>query len=185
MADDTSPINGSYVGSDGTLHNLDGGAGLEPCEANRYMSPFYGVFIGSDGQEHGLEEISGGGNSGGGLPTGTTTDAIPEGSDNLYYTQDRVNEQIQSANLAKRSQLLSLTLLASDWSENTQSVYDDTIDIAMNGIVLLAQTVTSDQYTAWTNAQIVITGQDEGMMTFTAFGTVPSVDVQISVILLG
>jgi hypothetical protein len=66
MTDNAQPFNGNYIGSDGQLHNLDGGAGSEPCKGNRYMAPFYGVFIGSDGEPIGLEQALAGSGDGGG-----------------------------------------------------------------------------------------------------------------------
>jgi hypothetical protein len=64
MSNTPAPINGNYIDSDGQLHNLDGGVGSEPCEANRFMAPFSGQFIGSDGLVHNLSEALGGSSSG-------------------------------------------------------------------------------------------------------------------------
>jgi hypothetical protein len=184
------PFNGNYIDTSGELRNLDGGEGSEPNEINNYMSPFYGVFIGSDGQEHGIEEVLGvgGGSSGGGgggLPADTTTDEIPEGTNNLYYTDTRVDSRIFAANLAAKTLKIPLTLPASGWSNSVVTVPCEYISEELYGVIVLSQSVTQEQFLAWKNGDIVVSGQTEDSMTFTAFGDTPTVDISVEILIFG
>jgi hypothetical protein len=352
--DNQQPFNGNYVGVDGTLHNLDGGAGRAADETNNYMQPFYGVYTGSDGAEHGLEELLGG--DGGSnplldtfahkitaemstrsiydflhtdvgtplaLPAGTlitTTfsqediqefaaitpspsngalsfhsisgqfqivffarrdsrgsvaelcvewyddndgyhssviyDGLADGSgafNNLVdwaqpknYTYlnnsetltptningtyetvkelnlwrkctaqslvdteidlDEVRRSAMNATVSVNANLQSFkmrinhwgmnavktipaTLAGSDWVQDggvyTQSLSDSHIESNSVGLVVLAHDVTGEQYDAWANGKVVVSGQTEGVITVTAFGEAPTIDISIYVLLWG
>jgi hypothetical protein len=179
------PFNGSYIDASGELKNLDGGEGSEPNETNNYMSPFYGVFIGSDGQEHGIEEVLGSGSGGGGLPADTTTDEIPEGANNLYYTNTRIDGQIFAANLASKTLKIPLTLPADDWVDSAVTVPCEYIEEGLYGVVVLSQGITQEQFLAWKNGDVIVSEQTEDSMTFTAYGETPTVDISVEILIFG
>lgn len=70
-------------------------------------------------------------------------------------------------------------LSASGWTGNTQTITVQDVTETSSGRIAPAQTITADQMSALAEANISVTGQDDGSITLTAFGTVPNVDIPI------
>ena len=76
------------------------------------------------------------------------------------------------------------TLLASAWdSSNEQDVTVTGLTAYSNGIVGLPQDITDAEYAAATAASLKVVGQTDDTLTIKAMGTVPSIDIPISVVL--
>lgn len=123
--------------------------------------------------------------------------------DNTNYDIDDMNSvdtTAQSLTSAQRTQArnnidasiapvsVSATATAAGWSNDTPP----TQTIAVNGaatdksvVVGIASSVTSAQYSAAKNAKIVCTAHGTDTITLTAFGTAPTMDIPITVLILG
>jgi hypothetical protein len=75
-------------------------------------------------------------------------------------------------------------LSATGWSGTTIVVTDTEITESRNGLIIASQESTTDQFNAFDAAKLHVTTQGDGSLTITAFGTVPSIDVPIAVLLL-
>ena len=83
---------------------------------------------------------------------------------------------------------LSLTALASGWSNtipSTQTLAATGVAADNNIIVNYGPTITSTQYDALGLARMVCSSQADGYITLTCYGVAPSVDIPISVVILG
>ena len=73
----------------------------------------------------------------------------------------------------------STILLASAWSEGTQTVAVDGVTSGTNGVAYLAQSVTAEQAKVAASAMLHVSAQSDGIVVITAFGSVPDVDIPI------
>lgn len=80
---------------------------------------------------------------------------------------------------------VSATLTASGWTDRKQTLYIPSVKANQNGIASVAQSVTTEQYEAACDAGIYIYEQGEGTVTFMISGKIPTIDIPISIILLG
>lgn len=78
----------------------------------------------------------------------------------------------------------SITLEATNWSNGTQTVIVTGMTASSNGVFGLSQGATSAQHEAYSNAQILVTGQASGTITVTAFGGTPDVDIPCTFIFI-
>lgn len=81
-----------------------------------------------------------------------------------------------------------IILSANDWSNTapyvqTVAVEDVTADI--NGVISIAQNVTTEQLEMVYDAALRISGQADGSITITADGDKPTVDIPLLLILIG
>ena len=76
------------------------------------------------------------------------------------------------------------TLSASAWSGETQTLSIPEIKVASNGIVGLSVTCTKEQRKQARSACLSIIEQRDGTMTIVADGTVPTVDIPLSITIL-
>ncbi|MDD3231652.1 MAG: hypothetical protein PHE09_20960, partial [Oscillospiraceae bacterium] len=93
------------------------------------------------------------------------------------------------ANKAEKSTLTTATISASGWT-GTKVPYSYTLSIAgitatSNQEFLPALDITADQLTALQSANIVDGGQSDGNVTLEAFGTKPTIDIPLRVIVRG
>ena len=79
----------------------------------------------------------------------------------------------------------SITLTAASWSSGSYTIRDSLITATSNQEIIPAPSISADQYKALVKASIVATGQSVGAITIKAFGTVPSIDIPVTVIFRG
>ena len=96
------------------------------------------------------------------------------------------NKAAIASNTAKLSTTAkNITLSASSWSGGTYTISDSLITATSNQEIIPSPSISADQYKALVKASIVATGQSVGSITIKAFGTVPSIDIPITVIFRG
>ena len=86
------------------------------------------------------------------------------------------------------SKALSLTAAAGSWTSATpptQTITATGVTASNNIIVGIASTITSSQYDEAVAAKIVCTGQGTNEITLTCYGTEPTGNIPISVVILG
>lgn len=79
-------------------------------------------------------------------------------------------------------------LLASAWSETspyTQTLIVEGMTATQNGVISIAQNITSEQIEAVCAAEMYISGQADNTLTIMAKGDKPNCDIPVIVILLG
>lgn len=85
---------------------------------------------------------------------------------------------------APPSQSITATLTAAGWADNAQTLTVYGVTATSNGLLRIAQTATTEQFTAWGAALPRITAQAADSITVTIAGTVPTVDIPVEVIIL-
>ena len=96
------------------------------------------------------------------------------------------NKEAIASNTAKLvTTSKNITLSASSWSGGTYTISDSLITATSNQEIIPSPSISADQYKALVKASIVATGQSVGSITIKAFGTVPSIDIPITVIFRG
>ena len=85
---------------------------------------------------------------------------------------------------ATPAQTAQATLLASGWAGNAQTLTVSGVTATSNGLLRIAQTATTEQFTAWGAALPRITAQAADSITVTIAGAVPTVDIPVEVIIL-
>ena len=89
---------------------------------------------------------------------------------------------------ATTSSVLTLTASSSSWSNTTpptQTITATGVTASNNIVVGIAKTATSAQYTAAAKAQLLCTAQAANSITLTCYGTKPTVNIPISVMIVG
>lgn len=89
------------------------------------------------------------------------------------------------ANKAGKSTAVNTTISASGWSENTYILAVNGVTTTTNQEIIPAITITPEQLEALQSANIQDGGQANGSITLKAFGTVPTIDIPIRVIVRG
>lgn len=79
----------------------------------------------------------------------------------------------------------NITLTAAGWSGGQQTVAVDGVTADSNGLASLPQNFTGVQYEAVVAAEMFVSGQAAGEITFSANGEVPQIDIPVVVILFG
>ncbi len=82
------------------------------------------------------------------------------------------------------SRHVEASLAPSAWSGNTQRISVPGLTSGHNGVAAFSQSISPEQYLAAVNAQLRITRQENGYLTVTAFGGIPSVSVPLDIVLL-
>lgn len=85
----------------------------------------------------------------------------------------------------EESAAVSATLLASGWVDGKQTLAIDGLESDTNGMIGVAQDITNAQMESAKTAELSVSGQGAGTLTISAFGTVPTVDIPVVMILLG
>lgn len=94
----------------------------------------------------------------------------------------------KASDFAASSTALSLTLASGSWSSATpptQSVTATGVTASNNIIVGIDSTATAAEYAAIMQAQLLCTAQASNSITITCYGTKPTVNIPISVAILG
>ena len=81
--------------------------------------------------------------------------------------------------VTEHSKHVEAVLAPSAWSGNTQRVAVPGLTSGHNGIAAFSQSISPEQYVAAVNAQLRVTGQENGYLTITAYGVVPSASIPI------
>ena len=112
----------------------------------------------------------------------------------VYVSVETFNEAIDEVkddlkNYSKVSAELSLTILASGWT-GTEAPYTNTISVTgatgdNNIEVIVPPTATADEITAFVSAMILNGTQANGSITLNCWGTVPEIDLPVTVIVRG
>ena len=114
------------------------------------------------------------------VTTSTTTDITGI----LKGTGAAIAQAVSGTDYAPPSQSITATLTAAGWSDNAQTLTVSGVTATSNGLLRIAQTATTEQFTAWGAALPRITAQAAGSITVTIAGTVPTVDIPVEVIIL-
>lgn len=80
---------------------------------------------------------------------------------------------------------VAVTLTVDGWSNGSQSVAVEGLGAGKNGVIGLAQNITKEQRDAAIDAELYIRSQNGGTLVIGAYGTVPVVDVPLSILLIG
>lgn len=120
--------------------------------------------------------------------TAYSTEGDPFGATDINATNQAVN--VNAANVSALQQTIktttkNITLTAASWSNVSYTISDSLITASSIQEIIPATNISFDQYKALVKASIVATGQSVGSITIKAFGTVPSIDIPITVIFRG
>ena len=91
----------------------------------------------------------------------------------------------QAEYFAPKSTSVNVTLTAVGWSGNAQTVSVSGLGATQNGVVGIAATATQPQREAARAALLSVTAQAAGSLTITADGDKPSVNIPLTVTLMG
>lgn len=83
------------------------------------------------------------------------------------------------------SKSVDAILLASDWNGGQQTISIDGLKADQNGVAALPQVFSTAQYEATIAAEIYVSGQAAGSLTFACMGDTPQIDIPVVIILLG
>ena len=83
------------------------------------------------------------------------------------------------------SNSVEVTLLASGWNNRQQAVSVEGLKANQNGIASLPQNYSVAVYEAAVAAQLFVSAQRDGTLTFSYNGDMPKIDIPILVVLLG
>lgn len=106
-----------------------------------------------------------------------------DSEDNGVQRRIRINGS-GSSGTSTASIIINAILLADSWTNKEQTVSINGIASASNGIVGIAQNITSVQYEAARTAMMHIISQSTNSVTIRADGEVPSCDIPIVIIVL-
>lgn len=90
-----------------------------------------------------------------------------------------INEELP--NKANKSTSVTVTLAASSWSDNTQTVTVTGVTAANNVVVSPSG---RDSTETWADGEVLCTSQGSNTLTFTCT-TTPTADITVSVVILG
>lgn len=85
---------------------------------------------------------------------------------------------------APPSQSITATLTSTEWADNAQTLTVSGVTATSNGLLRIAQSAATEQFTAWGAALPRITAQAADSITVTISGTVPTVDIPVEVVIL-
>ena len=120
--------------------------------------------------------------------TAYSTEGDTFGATDINATNQAVNAN--STNISALQQTIktttkNITLTAASWSSGSYTISDGLITASSIQEIIPATNISVDQYKALVKASIVATGQSVGSITIKAFGTVPSIDIPVTVIFRG
>lgn len=120
--------------------------------------------------------------------TAYSTEGDVFGAADINATNQAVNAN--STNISALQQTIktttkNITLTAASWSGGSYTISDSLITASSIQEIIPAPSISADQYKALVKASIVATGQSVGSITIKAFGTVPSINIPVTVIFRG
>lgn len=98
------------------------------------------------------------------------------------YTKSEIDSALNEK--SDVSETVTVTLQADGWSDGIQTVAVPGLSQSQNGFASTPQNITSEQYEAITSAQLIITGQSDGALTFCAKGDTPVIDLPVVIIMI-
>lgn len=114
----------------------------------------------------------------------------------VYYTEDDGGVYLDTVSNGKQARkklntgssgvgvnVIDMTLLASTWENNSQTVTVDGVSETSNGIVGLAQNMDNDTLEAAKAAGLTLVEQSDNTMSFSASGVVPTCDIPVVLVL--
>ena len=116
----------------------------------------------------------------------TDNDGAVDRADEADHAQnaDKLGGKLPSE-YAPKSTVYPATLELTNWSGDNPYTYTLSvpgITAASNGDIRIAQTATDEQWSAFGEAQIRVTGQSVNTLTLTAIGEAPVIDIPVEVI---
>lgn len=120
--------------------------------------------------------------------TAYSTEGDTFGATDINATNQAVNANsngISALQQTIKTTTKNITLTAASWSNGSYTISDSLITASSIQEIIPATNISADQYKALVKASIVATGQSVGSITIKAFGTVPSIDIPITVIFRG
>lgn len=120
--------------------------------------------------------------------TAYSTEGDVFGAADINATNQAVNANsngISALQQTIKTTAKQITLTAASWSSGSYTIRDTLITATSNQEIIPAPSISADQYKALVKASIVATGQSVGSITIKAFGTVPSINIPITVIFRG
>ena len=110
---------------------------------------------------------------------------------NAYFEQNPINVQNEIETYLGSNPItttIDMTLNAVSWSGSAapyqQLLTNDAFASASDGIANLSSLCSDAQYTAAANARMIISAQNGNSITISAYGTKPTVDIPITIILI-
>lgn len=107
-----------------------------------------------------------------------------DSEDNGTQRRIRINP-VQQAGEEANFLVVTASLRASDWQNGSQVLQVPQVTSHSNGMIGMPQNVTSEQVTVAKAAGLYISGQGEGVLTISAFGKVPQIDIPVSLLIDG
>lgn len=104
--------------------------------------------------------------------------------DGKFYIDSEINGEQKRTQINKVSSSVQATLTASAWASKKQTVQISGMKATSEGIIGVAQTISSSALTAAKNAEMYIESQANGSITIAAAGDTPSVDIPVVVTIL-
>lgn len=117
-------------------------------------------------------------------PNEVTTSTATTITGILKGTGAAIAQAVSGTDYAPPSQSITATLTSTGWADNAQTLTVSGVTANSNGLLRIAQTATTEQFTAWGAALPRITAQAADSITVTISGTVPTVDIPVEVIIL-
>lgn len=120
--------------------------------------------------------------------TAYSTEGDPFGATDINATNTAVNsnsDNISALQQTIKTTAKQITLTAASWSSGSYTISDSLITASSIQEIIPATSISADQYKALVKASIVATGQSVGAITIKAFGTVPSIDIPVTIIFRG
>lgn len=111
----------------------------------------------------------------------TTLSAFLDNLKTLFATKADLNESVESV----KSNIIHITLSANDWADGAQTISISGLGATQNGSIDIANSATMDQHTEARNARMTITAQDAGSLTIKANGVVPTIDIPVTITMIG
>ena len=104
------------------------------------------------------------------------------------YSQLPFDDEEMLTALAEKcdaSNAVTATLTAAGWASGQQTLAISGLGATQNGVIGLSQSITDEQLSAASEAEIVYLWSSSGSVTIAANGSVPTCDIPVVVILLG
>ena len=117
-------------------------------------------------------------------PNQVTTSTATDITGILKGTGAAIAQAVSGTDYAPPSQSITATLTSTGWADNDQTLTVSGVTATSNGLLRIAQTATTEQFTAWGASLPRITAQAAGSITVTIAGTVPTVDIPVEVVIL-
>ena len=120
------------------------------------------------------------------LQAGTTK----EDSDSGAEVARKFNDNFQKVsevlgNVADTAKVISTTLLSSNWNNGNQTVAIEGMKSTDNGIISLQNTISSEAFNVASRAKLFVFSQDEGSLTISAAGDIPTKNIPITIVIFG